>query len=31
LTLKVTYPGYDGGFLTYTVPVSVWDGNGAGP
>ena len=31
LTLKVTYPGYSGSFLSFTVPVSVWDGNGAGP
>jgi hypothetical protein len=31
LTLKVTYPGYTGSFLSYDVPVSVWDGNGAGP
>jgi len=31
LTLKVTYPDYNGDFLAFTVPVSVWDGNGAGP
>jgi hypothetical protein len=31
VTLLVTYPGYSGTFLAYTVPVSVWDGNGAGP
>ena len=31
LTLRVTYPGYTGSFLSYDVPVSVWDGNGAGP
>jgi hypothetical protein len=31
LTLRVTYPGYSGTFLSYVVPVSVWDGNGAGP
>lgn len=31
LTLRVTYPGYSGSFLSYDVPVSVWDGNGAGP
>ena len=31
LTLTITYPGYSGSFLTFTVPVSVWDGNGAGP
>ena len=29
--LTVRYPGYAGNFLTYPVPVSVWDGNGAGP
>jgi hypothetical protein len=31
VTLLITYPGYSGSFLNYTVPVSVWDGNGAGP
>jgi hypothetical protein len=31
VTLRVTYPGYTGSFLSYVVPVSVWDGNGAGP
>ncbi len=31
ITLTVTYPGYSGTFLSYVVPVSVWDGNGAGP
>ena len=31
LTLTVTYPGYSGTFLTFEVPVSVWDGNGTGP
>ena len=31
VTLRVTYPGYTGSFLSYDVPVSVWDGNGAGP
>ena len=31
VTLRVTYPGYSGNFLTYVVPVSVWDGNGSGP
>ncbi len=31
LTLTVRYPGYTGSFLNYTVPVAVWDGNGAGP
>ncbi len=29
--LRVTYPGYSGTFLSYVVPASVWDGNGAGP
>jgi hypothetical protein len=31
LTMTVRYPGYTGSFLSYAVPVSVWDGNGAGP
>jgi hypothetical protein len=31
VTLTVTHPGYSGSFLNYTVPVGVWDGNGAGP
>jgi hypothetical protein len=32
LTVKVTYPGYTGTFLTYTVPISVYDGTtGGGP
>ncbi len=31
VTLRVTYPGYTGSFLTYVLPVTVWDGNGAGP
>ena len=31
VTLRVTYPGYTGTFLSFVVPVSVWDGNGAGP
>ena len=31
VTLRVTYPGYSGSFLSYDIPVSVWDGNGAGP
>jgi hypothetical protein len=31
VNLTVRYPGYAGDFLTYAVPVSVWDGNGAGP
>ena len=31
VTLGVTYPGYTGSFLSYDVPVSVWDGNGSGP
>jgi len=29
--LQVTYPGYTGTFLSFVVPISVWDGNGAGP
>jgi len=31
VTLRVTYPGYTGSFLSFDVPVSVWDGNGSGP
>jgi hypothetical protein len=31
LTLTVTYPGFTKSFLSYPIPVSVWDGNGAGP
>ena len=31
VTLRVTYPGYTGTFLSFVVPISVWDGNGAGP
>jgi len=31
VTLQVTYPGYTGTFLSFVVPVSVWDGNGVGP
>jgi hypothetical protein len=31
VTLRVAYPGYSGSFLSYDVPVSVWDGNGGGP
>ena len=31
LTLTVRYAGYTGSFLSYAFPVSVWDGNGAGP
>ncbi len=31
ITLTVRFPGYTGSFLSFTVPVSVWDGNGAGP
>jgi hypothetical protein len=31
VALTVRYPGYSGSFLTYKVPMSAWDGNGAGP
>jgi hypothetical protein len=31
LTLTVTYPGFTKAFLSYPIPVAVWDGNGAGP
>jgi len=32
-TVRVTvrYPGYTGSFLSYDVPVTIWDGNGSGP
>ena len=29
--LKVTWTGYTGTFLTYSVPFNIWDGNGGGP
>jgi hypothetical protein len=29
--LTVRYTGYSGTFLSYEVPVSIWDGNGDGP
>jgi hypothetical protein len=29
--VRITYPGYTGTFLNYDVPVTVWDGAGAGP
>jgi len=29
--LTVRYTGYSGTFLSYEVPVSIWDGNGVGP
>jgi hypothetical protein len=29
--VTVRYTGYSGTFLSYEVPVSIWDGNGAGP
>jgi hypothetical protein len=29
--LTVRYTGYSGTFLSYEVPVSIWDGNGEGP
>jgi hypothetical protein len=31
ITLTVRHSGYGGSFLSYRIPVSVWDGNGAGP
>lgn len=31
ITLTVRHPGYQGSFLNYVVPVTVWDGSGAGP
>jgi hypothetical protein len=29
--LVVHHAGYTGDFFTYSVPVTIWDGNGAGP
>jgi len=29
--ITVRHPGYSGSFLSYDVPVSIWDGNGSGP
>jgi hypothetical protein len=29
--ITVRYTGYTGNFLSYDVPVTIWDGNGAGP
>ncbi len=29
--ITVRYAGYAGSFLSYDVPVSIWDGNGSGP
>ena len=29
--LTVTFAGYAGSFLSYQVPVTIWDGNGSGP
>ena len=31
LVVQVTFNGYSGGFLSYVVPVKVYDGTGAGP
>lgn len=31
VTITVTFGGYSGGFLSYVVPVEIWNGNGAGP
>jgi len=31
LVVDVTYTGYSGGFLSYVVPVKIYDGAGAGP
>jgi hypothetical protein len=31
IQLKVTWTGYSGTFLTYSVPFTIWDGNGGGP
>jgi hypothetical protein len=29
--VTVRHAGYSGSFLSYDVPVSIWDGNGSGP
>ena len=29
--ITVRHPGYTGDFLSYDVPVTIWDGNGSGP
>ena len=31
IQLSVTWTGYTGTFLTYSVPFTIWDGNGGGP
>jgi len=31
VTITVTFAGYSGGFLSYVVPVEIWNGNGVGP
>jgi hypothetical protein len=31
ITLTYTFPGYTDTFLNVVIPVTVWDGNGAGP
>jgi hypothetical protein len=31
IEVKVTWTGYTGTFLTYSVPFNIWDGNGGGP
>jgi hypothetical protein len=31
IQLQVQYTGYTGTFLTWSVPFTAWDGNGAGP
>jgi hypothetical protein len=31
IQLKVTWSSYNGTFLTYNVPFTIWDGNGGGP
>jgi hypothetical protein len=31
VTITFTYPGYSGNFLSYVVPVTIWDGLGTGP
>lgn len=31
VVIRVTYPGYSGNFLSYVVPIKIYDGSGAGP
>jgi hypothetical protein len=31
IDLKITYPGYAGSYLSYSIPLTAWDGAGGGP